>query len=232
MFYTHIRTHTHTHIHTTETAVTKRLRSDETRYKNLFSVIDLSKEFYFSYTYDLSRSLQYNMCNHQKRRPNPIFVWNEFLLRPLRVSVTSNTWILPIIHGFYESKICSVFGRELTLTLIARRNKQYAGTRYLKRGINDQGHSANDVETEQIVHDRTAGDCIEGQFVSHSQMRASIPVFWVQDSNPMVAKPDIYIQKVKNKTKHNKKYYFMCYFCVWEYLYAACLCVFKLCHKL
>ena len=33
----------------------------------------------------------------------------------------------------------------------ARRSREYAGTRYLKRGLNNQGYAANDVETEQIV---------------------------------------------------------------------------------
>lgn len=187
-----------------DNSVNKRLRNDETRYKNLFSVIDLSKEFYFSYTYDLSRTLQQNMCNFNynkhlhknKNKPNHIFVWNEFLLKPLRIATKSKVWILPLIHGYFETKICSIYGREVSLTLISRRSKQYAGTRYLKRGINDQGHSANDIETEQILYDRIGGHHEQGQFASHVQMRASIPLFWVQDSNPMVPKPAIYIQKV------------------------------------
>eukprot|EP01083_Nonionella_stella_P019574 54356_1 len=185
----------------------KRLRSDETRYKNLFSVIDLNREFYLSYSYDLSRTLQWNMCNHFRRKPNHIFVWNEFLLKPLRMATKSNTWMLPIIHGYFESKICSIYGREISLTLISRRSKQFAGTRYLKRGINDLGHSANDIETEQILHDRVGGHFEEGQFTSHVQMRASIPLFWVQDSNPMVPKPDIYIQKVDPSASSIRKHF-------------------------
>jgi hypothetical protein len=34
---------------------------------------------------------------------------------------------------------CSVFGRLLTLTLMSRRSRYFAGTRYLKRGLNDKG---------------------------------------------------------------------------------------------
>jgi hypothetical protein len=44
-----------------------------------------------------------------------------------------------------------VFGRQLTLTLVARRSRHFAGTRYRKRGISAQGFVANEVETEQIV---------------------------------------------------------------------------------
>jgi len=32
----------------------------------------------------------------------------------------------------------SVFGRNLSLTLIARRSRHFAGTRYLKRGVNQK----------------------------------------------------------------------------------------------
>lgn len=39
----------------------KKLSSDEMRYLKLFSSVDLASNFYFSYTYDLSHSLQYNM---------------------------------------------------------------------------------------------------------------------------------------------------------------------------
>jgi hypothetical protein len=45
----------------------------------------------------------------------------------------------------------SVFGRALTLTLLARRSRHFAGTRFRKRGVSSQGFVANEVETEQIV---------------------------------------------------------------------------------
>jgi hypothetical protein len=34
--------------------------------------------------------------------------------------------------------------------MIARRSRYYAGTRYLKRGINVHGKAANDCEVEQV----------------------------------------------------------------------------------
>ncbi|KAL2333085.1 hypothetical protein Fmac_014298 [Flemingia macrophylla] len=48
---------------------------------------------------------------------------------------------------------------------------------YLKRGVNDRGRIANDVETEQIVLDEEAGSC-KGKMSSVVQMRGSIPLFW------------------------------------------------------
>ena len=41
------------------------------------------------------------------------------------------------------------------MTLIARRSRYFAGARYLKRGVNDEGNVANEVETEQIVFEAT-----------------------------------------------------------------------------
>jgi phosphatidylinositol 3,5-bisphosphate 5-phosphatase len=63
----------------------------------------------------------------------------------------SRQWVLPLIHGYLEQKVLSVFGASVQVTLISRRSRFFAGTRYRKRGINGNGHVANDVETEQIV---------------------------------------------------------------------------------
>jgi hypothetical protein len=43
-------------------------------------------------------------------------------------------------------KRCSIFGRMINIILVARRSRHFAGTRYLKRGVSDQGKVANDVE--------------------------------------------------------------------------------------
>lgn len=61
---------------------------------------------------------------------------------------------------------------------------------YLKRGVNDRGRVANDVETEQIVLDEEAGSC-KGKMSSVVQMRGSIPLFWSQEASRFSPKPDI-----------------------------------------
>eukprot|EP01083_Nonionella_stella_P303322 1049642_1 len=154
---------------------TKQMNTDEAKYKSLFQFVDLSKNFYYSHTYDLSRTIQSNMSIAQRGLPigcNEIFVWNQFLMDNMENYVgeaATKRWTVPLIQGFFEQQTCSVLGRPLTLTLIARRSRCYAGTRYLKRGIDTRGHSANDVESEQIVHDRNAGSPSEGQFASYTQ---------------------------------------------------------------
>ena len=62
--------------------------------------------------------------------------------------------------------------------------------RYLRRGLNDKGRVANDVETEQIVFE----DVPEGlpvQICSVVQNRGSIPLFWSQETSRLNLKPDI-----------------------------------------
>lgn len=59
------------------------------------------------------------------------------------------------------------------LTIISRRSIYRAGTRYIKRGIDEDGHCANTVETEQILS-------VAGHTLSFLQLRASIPIFWSQ----------------------------------------------------
>ncbi|KAJ1437092.1 SAC domain [Sesbania bispinosa] len=61
---------------------------------------------------------------------------------------------------------------------------------YLRRGVNEKGRVANDVETEQIVFE----DVPEGlpvQISSVVQNRGSIPLFWSQETSRLNLKPDI-----------------------------------------
>ena len=59
---------------------------------------------------------------------------------------------MPLVHGSFAVKSLSLLGRQLTLTLVARRSSRFAGPRYLKRGIRmADGSVANDVEVEQIL---------------------------------------------------------------------------------
>ncbi|XP_043474019.1 polyphosphoinositide phosphatase [Leptopilina heterotoma] len=213
---------------------------DEQRYVKMFQSIDLSSNFYFSYSYDLTHTLQsnmappkhikldipdekidnkknddniesfddfYNMWSCRKSwqkngygeryidygvRSNPHrrFVWNSHLLSPVERELHRD-WILYVIHGFIGQSNVSVFGRSLYITIIARRSNKYAGTRFLKRGSNFDGDVANEVETEQIVHDSCVSCLSNGRFSSFVQMRGSVPSHWSQDVSKMVPKPTI-----------------------------------------
>ncbi|CAA6668284.1 unnamed protein product [Spirodela intermedia] len=164
----------------------------ELRYKKLLSSVDLTKDFFYSYTYPIMRSLQKNVqaAGGESMPYENIFVWNTFLTRAIRSRCSNAHWTIALVHGYFKQARLSVFGREFSIVLISRRSRHFAGTRYLKRGVNDWGRVANDVETEQIVLDEEAGT-YKGGMSSIVQMRGSIPLFWSQEASRFSPKPDI-----------------------------------------
>lgn len=186
-------------------------RSEENRYLTTFQSLDLSKTFYFSYTYDITQTLQNNLMrekrnleNRKEKRSfqdyNEMFVWNHALLKPIMSGFENAIrWCLPIIHGFMDQAKIDVYGRTIYITIIARRSQYFAGARFLKRGVNVDGRVANEVETEQIVadintssfHDPRTGLFNNPRYTSYVQHRGSIPLFWSQDVTNMSPKPPI-----------------------------------------
>lgn len=169
---------------------------NENRYKKLLCTVDLTKDFFFSYSYHVMRSLQKNMCKNQTGHVlyETMFVWNEFLTRGIRNHLQNTIWTVALVYGFFRQATLSISGRDFKLTLIARRSRHYAGTRYLKRGVNEKGRVANDVETEQIVFEDVPEGC-PMQISSVVQNRGSIPLFWSQETSRLNIKPDIILSK-------------------------------------
>ncbi|CAL0330254.1 unnamed protein product [Lupinus luteus] len=170
---------------------------NENRYKKLLCTVDLTKDFYFSYSYHVMRNLQRNMYDHESDQVlyETMFVWNEFLTRGIRNNLHNTLWTVALVYGFFkQDTLTTVSGREFILTLIARRSRHYAGTRYLRRGVNEKGRVANDVETEQILFE----DVTEGlpiRISSIVQNRGSIPLFWSQETSRLNIKPEIILSK-------------------------------------
>lgn len=187
--------------------------SDEEKLLSIFKYLDLGKTFYFSYTYDLTNSLQTNFLNYKSAARdnsrlhemdtlfdhNERFVWNNLLLEPIlkQSDIATYEWFQPIIHGFIDQANISIYGRKIYITIIARRSHHFAGARFLKRGVNDRGNVANEVETEQIVsdmlttsfHDPKHGFYSNPRFTSFVQHRGSIPLYWTQDLNRLPKPP-------------------------------------------
>jgi hypothetical protein len=196
------------------TGSTSRFQKDrnpeEARFLAILNTLDLTRAFYFSYSYNVTRSLQQNIIHERtklnegshspKRDFQDMFMWNNFLLHPARDNLKNvYDWCHPIIHGYIDQSSIDVFGRRIYLTIIARRSRFFAGARFLKRGTNDLGYVANDVETEQIVSDAlTTSFHAPGPqmyasptYTSYVQHRGSIPLFWTQDNTGVTPKPDI-----------------------------------------
>ncbi|KAJ5704055.1 hypothetical protein N7493_011193 [Penicillium malachiteum] len=75
--------------------------------------------------------------------------------------------------------------RNFLLTLISRRSVNRPGLRYLRRGVDDEGNTANTVETEQILSgpEWKPSDNV----YSYLQVRGSIPLYFSQ--SPYAFKP-------------------------------------------
>ncbi|DAZ98090.1 TPA: hypothetical protein N0F65_005252, partial [Lagenidium giganteum] len=178
----------------------------EARYLGLFHFIDLTKDFYFSYSYDITHTLQHNMTT-EKAEPAEMFTWNYYLTQELKATLSNGAasdLVIPIVLGCYEQRKCSVFGRLISIILLARRSRHFAGTRYLKRGVADTGKAANDVETEQIIEDENMG---AGKFSSFVQYRGSIPVFWSQETSATLPKPPIVLNRVDPTYTATRKHF-------------------------
>ncbi|KAJ1687271.1 hypothetical protein LUZ63_018661 [Rhynchospora breviuscula] len=171
-------------------------KDENSRYKRLLCTVDLTKDFFFSYSYNIMCSLQKNLCEEKSGQVlyETMFVWNEFLSRSIRHYLKNTIWTVALIHGFFKQSNFSVLGKNFRLTLIARRSRHFAGTRYLKRGVNEKGRVANDVETEQIVFEDIP-DEIPAQITSVVQNRGSIPLMWSQETSKLNIRPDIILHK-------------------------------------
>jgi hypothetical protein len=101
------------------------------RYKKLLSGVDLTKDFFFSYTYRIMQSLQRNVQSQDDEQMpyGNMFVWNAFLTGVIRNRLKNTRWTVALVHGFFEQEKLSVFGRIFSITLIGRRSRHFAGTR-------------------------------------------------------------------------------------------------------
>lgn len=164
---------------------------------------DNNGSFYFSPTFDLTNSIERQQEQKDKkveeeessssywRKCDDRFFWNKVLLNDLinhQESKTFDDFILPLIQGFveifsYENQQDATsrlginlvdYKIKLKLCLISRRNRFRLGTRFRRRGIDENGNVANFVETEQIL------DTNQGHTLSYVVVRGSIPLFWSQ----------------------------------------------------
>lgn len=191
-----------------------------------------SRSFYFSYDFDLTRSLAKGPLPLDTEAPlytqtDDIFFWNRNLLQPF-ITSGYDSFALPVMQGFVgqtsfvvdnqppqtddkdkDSVELSTLPRvdsqptsplagsarasvdlrssekRYLITLISRRSIKRAGLRYLRRGVDQDGHAANMVETEQLLSSSTWDP--SAKVYSFLQIRGSIPLFFTQ--SPYSLKP-------------------------------------------
>lgn len=133
--------------------------------------------FYFASSPDQSQIIDLTL-SAQKRVAGETsdhrFFWNRTLHFPLeRFGIDSGEWFLRVMCGSVQIRTVYIGHRTAKVAILSRLSCERVGTRFNVRGVNDDGHVANFVETEQLI-------IYEGNEVSFVQIRGSIPLFWEQ----------------------------------------------------
>lgn len=174
--------------------------------KKIFSENEGS--FYFSNTLDLTNNVEvqnlsgYDRAKEVWQRADNRFFWNYSLVTCLFELKCHESFIQPIIQGYIQAdlikirlpiliknNISTIDNRKINFTLISRRNRFQLGTRFRKRGVDDDGNVANFVETEQIIE-------YEGHVLSFVLLRGSIPLYWRQPGIKYRPAPRLYKGKL------------------------------------
>ncbi|KAJ8325542.1 Phosphoinositide phosphatase sac1 [Batrachochytrium dendrobatidis] len=176
--------------------------ADKKLLEHIRSILD-SGQLYYSSTYDLTHSIQHNFIasttTSSDTRIDDRYFFNLHMQSALISAATpkrdTHPWVLKIIAGFAGSididynpnlegnSLLSENQKEITsksytLTLVSRLSHCRLGTRYMRRGIDEEGNAANSVEMEQIVFDH---DFVKNKLISSFvQIRGSVPLLWTQ----------------------------------------------------
>lgn len=102
---------------------------EESRFLSILSNLGLTRSFYFSTSYNVTRTMQHNIIRDRQRLSaglplsfdatdfNDMFVWNEHLLTPaFEVLRNPYHWCIPIIHGFVDQSCKSENSKDLNET--------------------------------------------------------------------------------------------------------------------
>ena len=88
--------------------------TEEQRFLSILNNLDLARSFYYSYSYDVTRTLQHNISRERNSLAigaltlsdddlNSMFVWNDYLLQPAVKALRDPfDWCRPIIHGYID----------------------------------------------------------------------------------------------------------------------------------
>ncbi|RWA09046.1 hypothetical protein EKO27_g6064 [Xylaria grammica] len=174
--------------------------------------------FYYSTDFDLTNRLQDRPVDSDTfdiDNFDDAFLWNSFMINPLvqfrsrlvaheREVLDTSRILTSAIRGFCLTMTIpqaaaplrdSSSGLPSYLTVISRLSCKRAGTRFNSRGIDDDGHVANFVETETIFWSAS------GVLFSYAQVRGSVPVFWEQSPGLIPGQQKIAITRSADGTQ-------------------------------
>ncbi|KAJ8130937.1 hypothetical protein O1611_g2692 [Lasiodiplodia mahajangana] len=174
--------------------------------------------FYYSTDFDLTNRLQDRPVDSDTfdiDNFDDAFLWNSFMINPLvqfrsrlvaheREALDASRILTSAIRGFCLTMTIPQVAAPLRdansglpsyLTVISRLSCKRAGTRFNSRGIDDDGHVANFVETETIYWSSS------GVLFSYAQVRGSVPVFWEQSAGLIPGQQKIAITRSADGTQ-------------------------------
>ncbi|XP_047588867.1 LOW QUALITY PROTEIN: synaptojanin-2 [Lutra lutra] len=133
--------------------------------------------FYFSWPNDGSSfdlTVRAQKQGHDSDEWGSSFFWNQLLHVPLRQhQVSCCDWLLKVICGVVSVRTVYASHKQAKVCLVSRISCERAGARFHTRGVNDDGHVSNFVETEQTIY-------MDDGVSSFVQIRGSVPLFWEQ----------------------------------------------------
>ncbi|KFP80374.1 Synaptojanin-2, partial [Acanthisitta chloris] len=133
--------------------------------------------FYFSWpnagsNFDLTVRAQKQGDNHYESGNS--FFWNQLLHVPFKhYQVNCSDWLLKVMCGVVDIRTVYACHKKAKACLISRISCERAGVRFHVRGVSDDGHVSNFVETEQTIY-------LDDDVSSFVQIRGSVPLFWEQ----------------------------------------------------
>uniref|UniRef100_A0A8C3KBB1 Synaptojanin-2 n=1 Tax=Calidris pygmaea TaxID=425635 RepID=A0A8C3KBB1_9CHAR len=133
--------------------------------------------FYFSWpnagsNFDLTVRAQKQGDNHYESGNS--FFWNQLLHVPFKhYQVNCSDWLLKVVCGVVDIRTVYASHKKAKACLISRISCERASARFHIRGVNDDGHVSNFVETEQTIY-------LDDDVSSFVQIRGSVPLFWEQ----------------------------------------------------
>ncbi|XP_041325973.1 synaptojanin-2 isoform X2 [Pyrgilauda ruficollis] len=108
------------------------------------------------------------------------FFWNQLLHVPFKhYQVNCSDWLLKVVCGVVDIRTVYASHKKAKACLISRISCERAGVRFHVRGVNDDGHVSNFVETEQTIY-------LDDDVSSFVQIRGSVPLFWEQQTGLQV----------------------------------------------
>ncbi|PYI28093.1 DNase I-like protein [Aspergillus indologenus CBS 114.80] len=175
--------------------------------------------FYYSLDFNLTARLQDRSdksATFDIESLDEDMLWNAYLINPLLIfrkhlalteknHLDSSRILTCVIRGFCGTltipSSVPILSRGHTrlpssLTIISRQSSRRAGTRFNSRGIDDDGHVANFVETETILW------IAPHLTFSYVQLRGSVPIFWEQATGFIPGQQKIEITRSVEASQH------------------------------